>query len=116
RGQVPEDAFRDRIVLVGSWASGLGDRLPTAMGGGLMAGVEILANTLQNLQTSSWIRLPAPLILALVSLIPVLPVCLGLRFLSPRWGLASALAALAAFLAVDALLMQWSGYWLPPAG
>lgn len=115
-GQVPEEVFRDRIVLVGAWASGLGDRLPTAIGGGLMAGVEILANSLQNLRTSSWIRLPTPLILALASLLPVLPVCLGLRVLSPRWGLACALGALAVFLALDALLMQSARYWLPPAG
>jgi len=115
-GRVPPETFRDRIVLIGAWASGLGDRLPTAMGGGLMAGVEILANIFQSLRDSSWIRMPPPLVLALAALLPVLPVCLGLRFLSPRWGLAGALAALAAFLAIDALLMQWARYWLPPAG
>ncbi|MER1966849.1 CHASE2 domain-containing protein [Castellaniella sp. GW247-6E4] len=115
-GQISDEVFRDRIVLIGAWASGLGDRLPTAIGGGLMAGVEILANSLQNLQGGSWIRLAPPLVLALAALLPVLPVCLGLRVLSPRWSLASALAALAVFLALDALLMQWARYWLPPAG
>uniref|UniRef100_UPI0033426DC5 CHASE2 domain-containing protein n=1 Tax=Castellaniella defragrans TaxID=75697 RepID=UPI0033426DC5 len=115
-GDIPSEAFRDRIVLVGPWASGLGDRLPTAIGGGLMAGVEILANSLDSLRNASWIRIPPPLILVLATLLPVLAVCLSLRFLSPRWGLACALAVLATFLAIDALLMQSTHYWLPPAG
>jgi signal transduction histidine kinase len=114
-GLVPEAAFRDRIVLVGAWASGLGDQLPTPMGG-MTAGVEILATALQNLQDDLWIRISPAWITALAGLGLILPVCLGLGVLSPRRGLACALAACVLFLAANALLLQWAGYWLPPAG
>ncbi|MHA3903101.1 CHASE2 domain-containing protein [Castellaniella sp. WN] len=114
-GQVPETAFQDRIVLVGAWASGLGDHLSTPLGG-MTAGVAILADTLQNLQDDLWIRTAPPWLTALAGLGLILPVCLGLGILSARWGLVGALAASILFLVTDTLLLQQAGYWLPPAG
>lgn len=114
-GQVPEAAFQDRIVLVGAWASGLGDHLSTPVGG-LTAGVSILADTLQNLQDGLWIRIAPTWLTALAGLGLILPVCLGLGVLSARRGLAGVLAASILFLAMDTLLLQQAGYWLPPAG
>ncbi|MGB7484434.1 MAG: CHASE2 domain-containing protein [Castellaniella sp.] len=114
-GQVPETAFRDRIVLIGAWASGLGDHLSTPINGAT-AGVAILADTLQNLRDDLWIRVAPFWLTSLTGLCLILLVCLGLGTLSARWGLAAALAACILFLASDALLLQWTGYWLPPAG
>lgn len=115
-GRVPESAFRDRIVLVGAWASGLGDRLPTAGGGDLMPGIEILANSLQNLRQNLWIR-PLPKgAAALACVLPVLLLCLALRHLSPRGGLLSVLTGFVAVLLLDNLAMHGLGYWMPPAG
>ncbi|MGB6008730.1 CHASE2 domain-containing protein [Castellaniella sp.] len=116
RGEIPESAFENRIVLIGAWASGLGDQLPTAMGRGLTTGVEILADSIQNLKQSLWIRIASPWVTIPVSLCVLLLVCLGLRKLSPRYGLAGALAALLGFLAADAWLLAQGGLWIPPAG
>ncbi len=114
-GQVPEAVFQDRIVLVGAWASGLGDHLSTPLGG-MTAGVAILADILQNLQDDLWIRIVPSWLTALAGLGLILPVCLGLGTLSARRGLAGALGASILFLVANALLLQWAGYWLPPAG
>ncbi|WP_298013166.1 CHASE2 and HATPase_c domain-containing protein [uncultured Castellaniella sp.] len=116
RGEVPESAFENRIVLIGAWASGLGDQLPTAMGSGLTTGVEVLADSIQNLKQSLWIRIAPPWVTILASLCVLWLVCLGLRRLSPRHGLAGALAALLGFLSADAWLLAQGGLWIPPAG
>jgi CHASE2 domain-containing sensor protein/signal transduction histidine kinase len=56
-GTVPADFLRDRIVLVGSTAQGLGDRYatPVSSDGGLYPGVEILANIVGNLRQGALI-------------------------------------------------------------
>lgn len=114
-GQIPESEFQNRIVLVGAWASGLGDRLPTPLGG-MTAGVAILADVLQNLQSDLWIRIAPPWVTVLVGLALIVPLCLVLGTLSARQGLASVLATCLLCLAGDALLLQYAGYWIPPTG
>ena len=114
-GQVPAAAFQNRVVLIGAWATGLGDHLATPLGG-MMAGVEILANTLQNLQDDLWIHIAPAWHTILVGLALILLVCLGLGRLSARHGLTCTLIALATFIILDAVLLQRAGYWLPPAG
>ncbi|WP_323018243.1 CHASE2 domain-containing protein [Castellaniella sp.] len=115
-GAIPATEFQDKIVLVGAWASGLGDQLPTAMGSGLTAGVEILADSIQNQKQSLWIRITPPWVTMLVSLCILWLACLGLRRLSPRAGLAGTLAALLSFLLADAWLLSQANLWVPPAG
>lgn len=114
-GQIPESAFQDRIVLIGAWASGLGDHLPTPLSR-TAPGVEILADILQNMQGDLWIRVAPTWITVLAGLGLILPVCLGLRMLSARRGLIGVLIAVVFGLITDALLLQEAGYWLPPAG
>ena len=49
-GNIPAQAFRDSIVLVGACAAGMGDSYPVPTGhGGQMYGVEIHANVVQGL-------------------------------------------------------------------
>lgn len=115
-GEIPDSAFQDRVVLIGAWASGLGDQLPTAMGGGLISGVEILADSIQNQKQSLWIRITPPWVTILISLCILWPAYLGLRRLSARTALGGTLAALLLFLSADAWLMSQAGLWIPPAG
>lgn len=115
RGAVPASAFKDKIVLVGAWATGLGDQLATPMRG-LMPGVEVLAQATQDLEQNTWITIAPPWLTALASLMIVLAVCLGLRRLSSRWGLAGALAAFLCCVLLDAGLLATARVWLPPAG
>lgn len=116
QGKVPDSAFQDRIVLVGAWATGLGDQHPTAMGNGPMAGVEVLANILQNLQSGLWIQRAPALPATLITLIPILLICLILRRTSARTCTISILIAFPVLLALDALALHWLHYWVAPAG
>lgn len=115
-GIIPASTFRDKYVLVGAWASGLGDRLPTPTARGTpMPGVEILANGLQNLRDDLWIHIPRPWLAALLSILPVLLVCLWQRRLSPRHCIMLSFGALIGIIALDGLLMQYARIWVPPA-
>lgn len=115
-GSVPESVFKGKYVLVGAWASGFNDALPTPFSGPdeAMAGVEILANVLQNALDDSWIRIPGKGLGALLAMIPVLLVCLALRWLSPRRSLVLVFAMLLAVLAVNWALVSFVHVWVPP--
>jgi CHASE2 domain-containing sensor protein/signal transduction histidine kinase len=56
--QVPAEAFRDKIVLIGATAAGLGDIIPTPVSraGTPMSGVELHANAFSSLMTNNAIR------------------------------------------------------------
>jgi len=57
-GNVPQETFRDKFVLVGATAAGLGDTLPTPVSGfgQAMPGVEIQANILDSLRRNSSVQ------------------------------------------------------------
>lgn len=116
-GDVPESAFHDKYVLIGSWASGLGDVLPTPFSRSdtAMAGVEVLANTLQNVLNDGWIHVPNRWFGALLAILPTLVVGLTLRRLSPRRNIAFSAMALLAILLMNGLLMVFAHAWVPPA-
>lgn len=116
-GEVSESAFRGKYVLVGSWASGLGDVLPTPFSrrDTAMAGVEVLANTLQNVLENNWIHVPNRWSGALLATLPMLLVGLSLRRLSPRRSIALSAVALLTILLVNGLLMVFVHAWVPPA-
>jgi len=105
RGLVPADTFRDRYVLIGSTAAGLGDVYATSAprATGLLPGVEIFASVLQALVNdrrvvvaSQWQDLAynlGPLIVALLGLLwlrPLAVVALICALLAVRLGLHNA--------------------------
>ncbi|MGY2291995.1 CHASE2 domain-containing protein [Pseudomonas sp. SDO528_S397] len=115
RGEVPTELLRDRLILVGATAPGMGDRYVTPLSAsvGTTPGVEIQANILNGLlQGRSIVELPAwtaaLLATALVALL------LGLLLLRPRYALWLTLACMAV-----ALLGAWgllrAGHWWSPA-
>lgn len=57
-GQVPSELLRGRFVLIGATAAGLGDYAvtPGAVTGGMLPGVEIHANAIDNLTQTSVMR------------------------------------------------------------
>lgn len=115
RGDVPADAFQDRLVLVGSWGSGLGDTYPTPMTrqGIALSGVEILANGLNSVVSDHWIYAPKKLVAALLGCVPVLLLCLAFRRLSPRQSFIAALVAMLLIFAVCLLLLRFASIWMP---
>lgn len=115
RGEVPPDSFRNRIVLVGAWASGMGDNYPTPMTqeGESMSGVEIMANGLLALQNDSWIRTLSPWTAALLAALPILAACLGLRRFSPRHAFIATLAIVVLWPSISAAMLVTMNVWIP---
>lgn len=116
RGVVPAHFFRDKYVLVGAAASGLGDvfPVPQVKRQGLMSGVELHANILAALQEGRSIRSAPTLTHILFAAIPALLMLVAFLYLSPRYTL-----ALTALLTAVACLLCWAlvqhGIWLPPS-
>ena len=115
RGEVPPEQLRDRLILVGATASGMGDRFVTPLSStvGTTAGVEIQANVLNGLlQGRSIVDLPAWLAASMATLLVAL--LLGLLLYRPRYALWMTLGCMAA-----ALLGSWGllrlGHWWSPA-
>jgi len=116
-GTVPSEEFDDKFVLVGAWASALGDTLsvPLSSAGEPMSGVEVLANGLHNALEQHWIRTPHVLAVALLSTFPVLIVCLALRRLSPRRSLFVMLGLVVLIFVVHWILMRYVRVWIGPS-
>ena len=115
RGEVPPEALRGRLILVGATAYGMGDRFVTPLSStvGATAGVELQANVLNGLlQGRSIVDLPGWLAaLVATSLVALL---LGLLLYRPRYALWMTLACMG-----TALLGSWAllrlGHWWSPA-
>jgi len=117
-GRVPASLLKDRWVLIGATAAGLGDLLDTSASGGSerMPGVEYQANLLESMRTGTTLAplnfsgqlLVGALLLALPFLLYGLP-----GFRSP-WPVAL-LALAACFLASVGLLREARCWWPPTA-
>ncbi len=115
-GEVPANALRGRIVLVGVTASGLYDRFATPVSGelGPIPGVYIHANVLDTLLTGRAIEPAAPWLVFVASLAPLAALLAGFLVLSPRRSLllTGALCMLAA--AGSAVLLYGAQLWMSP--
>jgi CHASE2 domain-containing sensor protein/signal transduction histidine kinase len=114
RGEVPDELLRDRLVLIGATAPGLGDRYVTPLSAslGTTPGVEIQANILNGLlqqrvsvDLQAW--LSALLSTASVALL------LGLMLVRSRHALLLTLACMVLTLGLSWSLLQ-SGWWWSP--
>lgn len=114
-GEIPPSAFAGKYVLVGAWASALGDffNVPSSSGR-LMAGVEVLANALQGARADDWISQPGRAWTALAAMLPALLACLMLRRLSPRRAFYMSVLVLGGVLALDWLALRYAHVWLAP--
>jgi CHASE2 domain-containing sensor protein/signal transduction histidine kinase len=115
RGEVPPELLRDRLILVGATAPGMGDRYVTPLSAsiGTTPGVEIQANILNGLlQGRSIVVLAAGWATLLATALVML--LLGLLLFRPRYALWLTLGCMSA-----ALLGSWGllrlGYWWSPA-
>ncbi|QEQ26060.1 CHASE2 domain-containing protein [Achromobacter xylosoxidans] len=116
RGDVPAEQLRGKYVLVGAWATGLGDAYTTPVSHEVsgMPGVEIIANLLQAANDDIAFQPPAPWLNALYSALPVLLACLALWRLSPNLALLVNIALLALVLLVSLLLLGHTYLWFAP--
>ena len=116
-GEFEKDLFKNKIVLVGGTALGLGDQFPSPVSSSsqLMPGVEFHANALESIRknnlittVSSWAALP---ILALVALLPLF----WLPKLSALLGLLFTLFAFVTISLLAVITPQLAGIWVPPS-
>ena len=115
QGRVPAAALRDRWVLVGVTASGLGDVLnsPVNPANLRLSGVEYQANTLNMLvHRGAVVPLPMPLQWLLSALFVAIPVLCGLLGLRRTGWLGAGAAALAVLVSV--LWLYLGQRWFSP--
>lgn len=117
KGYIPAQSFKDKIVLVGALATGMGDSytVPAARGRGPMAGVEIIANILDGERGARSITRADPLQASIAgALLPLIVLLLMLR-LPEKVALTVVGSAVLATLALALAMPQLAGTWWPPA-
>ncbi|MEK1842917.1 MAG: CHASE2 domain-containing protein, partial [Pseudomonas sp.] len=116
RGEVPPELLRDRLILIGSTAAGLGDRYVTPQSAslGTTPGVEIQANILNGLLQQRNIVVLDQRLAALLSVM-IVGELLGLLLVRPRRALWLTLGAMAAALLGSGVLLRLGWWWSPAA-
>ena len=115
-GATPAEFLRDKLVLVGATADGLGDRYATPLSHRteIMSGIELQANLLDTLLTGRAIA-PAGLgQLLAFSLTPLVLALAGFLLLRPRANLLLGGALVAATIVASAVLLLQAQVWAPP--
>ncbi|WP_373980827.1 CHASE2 domain-containing protein [Achromobacter sp. JD417] len=116
RGDLRPEDLRGKYVLVGAWATGLGDDYPTPVSHDAngISGVEIVANVLQAARDDIAFQRPPAAWSALFAALPVLLACLALWRLAPKKALLVTLALLAVIPAAAWLLLAHAYLWFAP--
>ncbi|WP_448722568.1 CHASE2 domain-containing protein [Pseudomonas farris] len=116
RGEVPPELLRDRLILIGSTAPGLGDRYvtPQSASVGTTPGIEIQANILNGLLQQRNIVVLDQRLAALLSVM-IVGELLGLLLVRPRRALWLTLGAMTAALLGSGVLMRLGWWWSPAA-
>lgn len=114
-GQIPAAFLKDRIILVGAAAQGLGDQHPVPYGdGGPMSGVEIMANMLNDIMADNFITPVSRGMQIILSLIPTWILLIGFWRWRPRTTIFISLGLVVLILAASALLLSLR-IWFPPS-
>ena len=108
----PKGTFKNKIVLIGASATGIGDARATPFGGIDFPGVEIHANLIDNILNQQFLVHHAPQVLTDIGFIFLFGIPLGiwLAMVQPRW-MAFGFALLLPFAGI----VYWAflhGWWL----
>ncbi|MDR5860680.1 CHASE2 domain-containing protein [Halomonas eurihalina] len=114
-GRLPHSLLKDRIIMVGATAKGLGDRHPTSFGAadGGMPGVEIQANLLDGLLQGDLIQDVPTWLTSIFSLLPLL-IFLGLVRVLQFRHMAKMTLAVLTVIALSTWGLLVIGWWWPP--
>jgi CHASE2 domain-containing sensor protein len=113
-GRLPAAFVRDRIVLVGATAGGLGDRHDVA-GAGTLAGIEVQANLLNAMLADRFIREASLPVRLAAGAVPGILLLLLFWRLRPSAAITASLAMFAVVAVTPVLLVATTGLWIPPA-
>ena len=115
-GEVPPALIRDKLLLVGATAPGIGDvHAVPATAGGLMPGVEIQANILNTQLAGVAISTPSPLAATAFALLPLALLLVGFLRLPPAANAMLALTLVIAVLATSLILLTFFHSWFAPS-
>ncbi len=113
-GNLPEKFLQGRDVFIGATAAGLGDNFPTPNGdGGLLPGIEVMANMLGALRENSFIKPLNNWQVALISILPLFLLMAGFLRWRPGVILGVSLTLIAVIL-LTSIAMLHAKYWFPP--
>ncbi|VAW87345.1 diguanylate cyclase/phosphodiesterase (GGDEF & EAL domains) with PAS/PAC sensor(s) [hydrothermal vent metagenome] len=116
-GNIPAEAFRNKYVLVGATAAGLGDTLPTPVSGfgQAMPGVEVQANILDALRRNAFVQpLDIPWQMLLTGMLMLSTLFWASR-LSSRGSLLITISLLIFPLVLSIVLLRSLHVWFPPS-
>lgn len=115
RGEVPDAFVRDKIVIVGAAAEGLGDVHPIPSGvGSRMPGAEIQANLLSSLLADRFVRFVPRWVEIALSLALVWGLLAAFWRLPPSRSLLIAMGATALTVGATSAALAFAGLWFPP--
>lgn len=116
QGQMPPEALRDKLVLVGATAAGLGDAYPTPVSGDAtaMPGVEIHANVLEALRHGPQLLRDEGWRAGLLAALLAVALLLALFRLPPRAGLVASALAMVVALAASLIVLRGLALWVSP--
>ncbi len=114
KGNIPRAFVEGKDIIIGATANGLGDNYPTpSSDGGLLSGVEIMANMLGALERNDFIT-PVPLWQTIIILLlPIWLLLLSFLRLQPRQILIISAIIFFGLFGLCAFLLYF-GYWLAP--
>lgn len=117
RGEFPPELLRNRIVIVGAMAPGLGDRYAVPLGeaGGGMSGVEIQANLLDGLLRGGLATEAGFSLRAVAALAPLWLLLLALRIFRPNTTMLMLAGLIALAVGASGLAFHVFRIWIPPA-
>ncbi len=115
-GKIPHELLHDRIILIGSTASGLGDALatPVSWDHRRMPGVEMNANVLNALLNNSEILPLSAQIRLFLSLVYMLALYLAFLLLPARYSLLILVVGITSVVLTSAILLISFRWWFPP--
>lgn len=115
-GEIPTAFLNDKIILVGATAKGLGDQHPVPLGdGGVMAGVEIMANMLGGIIADDFIMAVSMGMQIALSLLPTWILLIGFWRLRPRTTIFVSVGLIVIILVASAALLSFQIWFAPGA-
>ncbi len=113
--EILSESLKDKIVLIGVTAAGLGDSLPTPVSGlaRAMPGIEINANIIQAIKSNTLVTTITPGLYYFIAVILVMLPILLFPYLTPRLALALVIGEISFILLSTLILLEWSHIWIP---